>query len=479
MKSLFPFLLLCTFVATSQNFNYYFGNLHAHTAFSDGNKDSLITGIRTPSASYAYAKLSGDFDFLGISEHNHYTALRNPGFKRHLYATSQAMANTANDDGTFVALFGMEYGVSSQYHGHVLIYGMDSLIGWETTAPGVSGNNYQIYNGKDDYDGLFRKIKDRPKAFCYLAHPWFSDYSPNGTSSGGLANAPYNAAYDSAIVGMPLRNGLATSSLTSYNDYSTSNYFDYYRKMLAIGYHLGIGYDHDSHYSNFGRSNGGRLAIITPSLTRSNLMQAMRQMNFYGTDDPNVKIEFTMNGNKMGSVLNGNNSPVFSVIHNDPDGEQADSIKIWRGYNNNPFGTWSYVVVTTLQNNTATYTDYSMQTGREYHYFAEIRQADGQWIVTSPIWYTKTADATSVDKIPEPHFELSIFPNPVNHDLSISVSECGNYQISLTDYNGREVFTGRFNDMHYSIDATRWSKGIYTLKIKSEKSVVIRRVVID
>ena len=161
---LLSYLLFCHLSA--QTYNYYFGNLHAHTAFSDGNKDSLISGVSKPDGSYAYAKLSNNFDFLGISEHNHYSSIRNPGFKRPLYQVGINMANAANQDGTFLALFGMEYGVSSAYNGHLLIYGFNQLIGWETSVPGVAGNNYDIFNAKSDYDGIFKKVKNNPASFC-------------------------------------------------------------------------------------------------------------------------------------------------------------------------------------------------------------------------------------------------------------------------------------------------------------------------
>src|SRR5688572_12070261 len=98
---LFGIILQCS----AQNLNYYFGNLHSHTGFSDGNKDSLNSGVSKPDGSYAYAKLSEDFDFLGISEHNHYSTAHNPGFKKPLYQQGLTMANAANEDGKFLALF--------------------------------------------------------------------------------------------------------------------------------------------------------------------------------------------------------------------------------------------------------------------------------------------------------------------------------------------------------------------------------------
>lgn len=472
----FTFYFLTSWFSEAQTNNYYFGNLHAHTAFSDGNKDSLVSGIARPDAAYNYAKLSNEFDFLGISEHNHYSSNHNPGFKRPLYQTGINMANTANQDGSFLALFGMEYGVSSQYNGHVLIYGMNQLIGWESFAPDVVGNNYDVYNAKTDYDALFRKIKNDTNAFCYLAHPDFSDFTTDGTYATSLANAPYNAAYDSAIVGMPLRSGLATSAATNYNDYSLGNYFNYFKKMLYQGYHLGIGYDHDNHYSNFGRSNGGRLVLMAPSLTRANLFKAMKGMNFYGSDDSNAKISFELNGQIMGSIVSGSVYPTITIQHNDPDGEKADTIKIWKGYKNSG-GLWAEIINVSLESNTSILTDKKVRSGIEYYYFAEIRQADGQWIMTSPIWFKALAPLSAKETINE--LTLNYFSNPVSKNLSLSLNENDTYKLTLTSISGNRVLNVSFYGRDYTTDLSEIISGIYVLRIESEKNTISKKLVID
>src|SRR4051812_17915951 len=90
------FILLISLSCSAQSYNYYFGNLHAHTAFSDGNKDSVASGVTAPAGAYAYAKASADFDFLGISEHNHFSSTRNPGFKLPRYQEGLSMATAAS-----------------------------------------------------------------------------------------------------------------------------------------------------------------------------------------------------------------------------------------------------------------------------------------------------------------------------------------------------------------------------------------------
>lgn len=478
MRSSLVFLLLVVLShrIQSQTYNYYFGNLHAHTGFSDGNKDSSSSGVSKPDGSYAYAKLSQDFDFLGISEHNHYSSNNNPGFKRPSYAAGFGMANAANQDGTFLAMFGMEYGVSSSNNGHVIVYGFNQLIGWEYSTPGDTSNNYDIYNAKTDYDGLFKKVKNNPNAFCYLAHPYWTDFTKDGTDATALAFSSYNAMYDSAIVGVPLRSGNAFSTFTNYNDYSTGNYFDYYKKLLHIGYHIGIGYDHDNHNTNFGRSNGGRLVILAPALTRNDLVAAMQQMHFYGSDDRNAKIEFTMNGNIMGSILNGDVYPTFNVIHADPDGEQADTIKIWRG-NKNSGGLWAQVVQISNQNNTTTFTDMNILPGVEYYYFAEIRQNDGQWMVTSPIWYTAST-MISLDENTN-GIKFNYFPNPVSKKLNVSISTNERHTILLVDITGRIILEKEHDQKETVIDLLDVNPGLYHLVIKKENSSVSKKLVIE
>lgn len=90
---------------------YLFGNLHAHSSYSDGNKDDLS---KTPKDDYEFARDAQCMDFLGISEHNHSGA----GMNYPDYALGNSQANMVNmvagpTGNTLVTLWGMEWGVSS------------------------------------------------------------------------------------------------------------------------------------------------------------------------------------------------------------------------------------------------------------------------------------------------------------------------------------------------------------------------------
>jgi hypothetical protein len=276
------------------SYRYYRGNLHAHSAYSDGNKDAATSGASTPADDYATARTALQFDFLGISDHNHSQA----GMQLADYARGLQQATQATIDGTFVALYGMEWGTIGG-GGHVIIYGYDQLIGWEA-------GNYDVYNAQSDYTGLFAKIAARAGAVCYLAHPQGADYNSLFTSA-------LNTTTAQGLVGVAVRSGPAMSTVTDYSDPSASSYETRYKDALRQGYHVGAVLDHDSHYTNFGKSNPARLVMLAPSLTRANLLDAMQQRRFYAADDWNVEVDFTAGTAAMGSQVRRAGTPVLSV----------------------------------------------------------------------------------------------------------------------------------------------------------------------
>jgi hypothetical protein len=465
MKFWFYILVFAGFSVSlnSQTLNYYYGNLHSHTAYSDGNKDASTSGVSTPSASYAYAKLSQHFDFLGISEHNHYSG-GSVGMKLQYYAQGLAQAAAANT-GTFLCLYGMEWGVSSTGNGHVVIYGFNQLIGWETESWGA---NYDIYNGEYDYIGLFRKVTNNTTSFSYLAHPYSTDFS-------NLSNTPYNASYDSAIVGVPFRSGIYNSTTVNYTDYPNGDYFGYYRKMLSLGYHLGIGYDHDNHNTTFGRNNGGRLVILAPSLTQPNLITAMQKMHFYGSDDWNVQLDFKINTNIMGDSTSGLVRPTINFTHTDGDGEIADSIKIWAGIEGS--GSYPTVIKTVKSINTLSYTDLTQIAGTNRYYFIEVVQQDGDRIISSPIWY-RLSNFAGVEELKN-NFEFLLAPNPVKGTLYISTSLTSSCDIEISDISGKIIHTEKFESGNGIISTEKFASGFYTVKISNGKFMQTKKLVIE
>lgn len=367
--------------------NVYFGNIHSHSDYSDGNKDN--PGY-TPYDDYLYAMVSQCMDFLGISEHNHYTA----GTKLSNFRLGVTQANNFNSLYTsFTALYGMEWGVISG-GGHVLVYGdgMDNLWGWETNVGGVSGNNYDTYITKNDYagaSGLFKNINDNvaSNTFGSLAHPNSSDFN-------NLANITYNAVADNAIIATTVESGPATSTTTNYtNPASPMSYLSYYQKLLSLGYHLGPTIDHDNHNTTFGRTTYSRTGIIAPALTKTEIIKAYRNMHFYATQDCDTKVDFTINTRIMGSIFTDHNAPAISVNLTDATTSiSAANIRVMYGI---PGSGINAIKIFESIGISLNYIDNNLANLATGYYYIDILNGSSR-IITSPVWYTRN------DNVPLP-----------------------------------------------------------------------------
>ncbi len=392
------FILSITIGIKAQTYNYYFGNIHAHSSYSDGNQDSATSNMTKPLQAFNYAKNAQHIDFYGISEHNHYAAgMTNP--MNYYQGIADALTATTS---SFVALYGMEWGIISG-GGHVIVYGCDSLIGWDNTG-------YDVYVAKNDYAKLWNKINEQPNAFGYLAHPANTDYD-------NLFTTAVNLSADNAIVGLAARNGPANSTNSTYSNPSTGNYITRYNDALKRGYHLGVGLDHDSHNSVFGKQTAGRLVVMATSLTRSDILDAFRHMRFYSSDDWNTKVNFTIKNNPMGSMLSYSGTPTLVASVTDADvSETVSSIVVYYGM---PGSGANPTVLTTVTNTASLSYTHNLANNSSYYYYLKITQADGNIIWTSPIWYTRNDALTNTP--------------PAANFTALSNTVCAGQTLTFTD----------------------------------------------
>lgn len=446
-------VIIGAFTATltkAQTYNYYFGNIHAHSSYSDGNQDSATSQMTKPLQDFNYARASQHIDFYGISEHNHYSAgMTSPvNFHRGI-----ADANTANVDGSFVALYGMEWGVISG-GGHAIVYGYDSLIGWDI-------NDYDVYVAKNDYASLWKKINEKPGSFAYLAHPQASDYD-------NLFTTASNVMADNAIIGLAARSGPATSTNASYSNPSTGNYIARYNDALKRGYHLGVGLDHDTHNSVFGRQTAGRLVVLAPALTRADILDAIRNMRFYSSDDWNLKVDFSIGGKPMGSSITHTGTPVITVSASDADGENVSNISLYYGVP----GSGSNPTILTSVTNTAnlSYT-HALANNATCYYYARVTQADGNIAWTSPIWYTRNDALTNTP--------------PLTAFTASSASVCVGMPLTFTDNTGNGPDSWSWSlpgalpatSTNQNVSATYYTTGTYTVSLTASNAFGVGAVI--
>ncbi|MBK7434463.1 MAG: hypothetical protein IPI66_11565 [Chitinophagaceae bacterium] len=281
-----------------------------------------------------------------------------------------------------------------QQRGHIVTYGVPGLIGWETGSGGWGPtNNYDIYCWKLDFAGYWSTVNAYPNSFCTLAHPQTGDYSD-------LAGAaPYSASADTAIAGIAIRSGSATSTTSNYGDPAPTLYESVYLTALAKGYHLGPTADQDNHYTTFGRNNRIRTVVLATQLKRDSILAAYRAMRFYASDDWNTEVTFTVNGHYMGSDFSTNSNSSVFVSVNDPDapGDPNDNISKIELFYGTPGSNINATPAHSNTNSTTLSFNHPTIATNNYYYFAKITQVDGDMMWTAPIWVYRSTVPLPLD----------------------------------------------------------------------------------
>jgi hypothetical protein len=291
-----------TAVAQSEDptagYNVYFGDLHAHTNYSDGEG--------TPWTAFAAAKEAGA-DYFATTDHVAYP-YGQVGLTPELWADTLD-ATEAFTDETFVALAGYELWLPET--GELNIFDTDEVYG-QTGNPGGRGFN----------NGLHTSVKKAlPRLYDWLAdtgaigqwnHPW--------TFGNGVGTTPLEEFFNFGYHTPSRDRGIAL--IEAYND---GSYEDAYVRALDAGWHVMPAANSDTHSADWIDGSEVRTVLLAEDLTASDLYDAMRQNRGYATQDSNLEIRFGANGSPLGSVLASATSYEFDVRILDPDGA-ADAI---------------------------------------------------------------------------------------------------------------------------------------------------------
>ena len=387
--------------------NVYFGNLHSHTSYSDGS------GI--PEDAYAHARDVAKVDFLAITEHNHKQAgkiaddpqLYNGTVSLSLIST----ANRFNDDGHFVAIYGQEFSsISSGNHANVFEVG-------EVISSSIVPNGQwdKLFNtwlpGHPDSQG-------KP-AIMLLNHPAIN--CPNSKEYGidDFDNrAAWLAALSPHVRLMNIVNGPSHEATFKAGAPSESEFLRY----LNLGLHVAPTADQDNHLPNWGDAADTRTGIIAASLTKANILDAMRERHVYASEDRNLRIIGKVNGQHFGKIFSGNEVPQaggdLQITLSINDDDEPDAFYTIDVYRDTPGDNAVADVIKQIHHtgNGMVTLDGIKYTGGNQYFFIKLTQTDDDavkedrvWL--APFWFepggaspspgTVTAVALSVNEVTE------------------------------------------------------------------------------
>lgn len=248
---------------------HYFGNLHSHTAFSDGKG--------TPEQAFKWARDTARFNFYVVSDH---AELVNPTE----WQKTGEQADSMNQDGRFVAMRGFEW--SNPLLGHSCVYNTEN---YTTSLKTVVMRDF--YKWVYDNGGVaqFNHPGREPLVFS-------------------------NLKYMDDVLGYPM------STLETGNKEKGNNdgeFFKYYVQALDNGFRVAPTNGQDNHTLS---AYSHRTAVIAPTLTRASILDAVENRRVYSTDDPNLKIVFKQGKNWMGSEIDQKAGKVqFNVLVQDDE----------------------------------------------------------------------------------------------------------------------------------------------------------------
>ncbi|MEE8154665.1 MAG: CehA/McbA family metallohydrolase [Phycisphaerales bacterium] len=411
-------------VAVCQAQQVFFGNLHSHTSYSDGSA--------TPEVAYAHARDVAKLDFLAITEHNHRRAPSRIATDHDLYSgtISISLISTARrftQDGEFVAIYGQEFSTISSGN-HANVFEVGEVID-EQDVP------------KGEWDKLINTwlpahldSQGKP-ALLLLNHP-AQRSSPNNEEYGiddfGSFQT-WRSKLDAHAQLINIING-PSHDRPSPGSPSESEFLRY----LNMGLHVAPTADQDNHRENWGNAADTRTGVIASSLTKANILEALRERHVYASEDKNLRVIATVNGELMGTRIQGSQVPSpgsalsieLSLV--DPDEPTAlytidvyaDQVggravaDVERQFERTGNGTFIL--------NGITYA------GGEQYFFLKIRQTDDDHVEvdrvwTAPVWFEPDG-ATSPPTVPALTLEVNLSTERAR------ITNVGTGSINLTDW---------------------------------------------
>lgn len=363
----------------------YTGELHSHTSVSDG--------VELPGDAFEHVAGESDADFFTVSEHDVMWDLRNGDDFVEDWRDAESEEwrwvheraeeyNAEHDDLTVVPAIENTWYDGT---GHINVFNTD----WHATARAteqgsVDGYPNEFGTGDLKYDmyTFFARLKQDPDAIAQFNHPRTSSKG-NFFDFNGL-----DPVVDERIELIEVRD---------------EDQFEQFQLALDTGWHLGPVWNGDEHSDNWVTSDESITGIWAEEHSTDGLYAAMQDRSVYSTQDVNTTLAFGAGEAMMGSVLPAQTTQTtFEVQLADPDAEDSfTSVQLL---------TNEGEVAHTFDEVDGDELDLSLDqdVAAGDFYYVRADQADGDFVVSAPIWVGETTrganyapEITIADEVPE------------------------------------------------------------------------------
>ena len=440
-----------SFTIGEATFQRYFGQLHSHTQYSDG-AGSLESAL-------AYIKAlpdSANVDFVAFTDHSNYfdkSGAANP--EGALYDMTKATeysqqtwksykdavaAFNAENAGSMVAIAGFEMTWSGG-PGHINTF----------NTPGIVSRNNTTLNNKTKDAGLqaYYKLLSQAEGANSI-----SQFNHPGTTFGNFIDFGYwDAVVDTRMYMVEVGNGEGQIGAGGY-------YPSYEQYIMALdkGWHVAPTNNQDNHKGRWGNANDARDVILTDDFTEDGIYAALRARRMYATEDKNLDLDYTVNGNMMGSIIDVPEKLNFEISFNDPD--RTDSIAKVELVVNSGKVAYTWDSAADLAKGSV-----SVELAPEYtYYFVRVTEGDGDLAVTAPVWVGESlklgiSKAECGTSTPVTNEELTITTTFFNSEAKPATIKSITYAIGSetigTDTTGYTLAASSTQDVEFKYTPTK------------------------
>ncbi len=264
-------------LVASDGKNILWGDLHGHTSLSDG------TG--TVEDYFTYARDVSALDVVAITDHDHWGVLQldeHPEF----WEETKTQTRRFYQPGRFVTVLGYEWTSWIHGHRHVLYFEDEGEI--------YSSISLDYETPTQLWDALRGK-----RALTFAHH-----------SAGGVIRTNWEFPPDPVLE--PVTEITSVHGSSEALD-SPALIYDpvpgnFVRDVLDRGYRFGFVGSSDSHDGHPGLAHlvtdsGGLAAIITDTLTRESVLEALRARRVYATNGPRILLRTALDSYPMGASI--------------------------------------------------------------------------------------------------------------------------------------------------------------------------------
>lgn len=387
-------VVLRTFTERNSDiYNIYFGQLHSHTNYSDGAGSARDA--------FEHASNVKNLDFLAVTDHsnsfdNEANASIGDGSMSTEWKELAGLAKEYSSD-DFAGLYGYEMTWSNGL-GHMNTF----------NTPGFQSRTQKDYTTYSTaLQNYYAALKTQPDSINQFNHP--------GTTFGDFSDfAYYDEEIDDLITIIEVGNGEGAIGSSGYFPS-----YEYYTRALDKGWHVAPTNNQDNHKGLWGDANTGRSVVLADGLNELDIYDAMRNYRVYATEDNDLSIMYTLDGNIMGSQLTSSDvgeTVDIEVTLNDPTDNVIGKVEV--------IVNGGLSVASKQVDGNSDTVKFSLAPNYSYYYI-KVTQNDRDIAVTAPVWVGEVEAAGISD------FSTSAALAVQNEELNLTLDLYNNEKTDL------------------------------------------------